>query len=123
MSALFIFLKNYLTKAELERYNYSALVTWCTMIIYTIISEGGSWMKVNFDISKPIYQQVIAEIQRSLVRGELEPGSKLPSQRDLAQKLKVNHNTIQRPIERWKEMVLWKLYVEWVHSSLRILRV
>ncbi|MCK4257839.1 MAG: GntR family transcriptional regulator [Halanaerobiales bacterium] len=53
-------------------------------------------MQVNFDISKPIYQQVIVEIQRSLVRGELEPGSKLPSQRDLAKELKVNHNTIQR---------------------------
>lgn len=53
-------------------------------------------MEINFDISKPIYQQVIAEIQRSLVRGELKPGDKLPSQRDLARELKVNHNTIQR---------------------------
>lgn len=53
-------------------------------------------MQVDFDISQPIYQQVISEIQRSLVRGELKPGDKLPSQRDLAQAMKVNHNTIQR---------------------------
>ncbi len=53
-------------------------------------------MQINFDISKPIYEQVIAEIKRSLVRGELKPGSKLPSQRDLAKDLQVNHNTIQR---------------------------
>jgi GntR family transcriptional regulator len=53
-------------------------------------------MQVDFDISQPIYQQVIIEIQRSLVRGELKPGDKLPSQRDLAQTMKVNHNTIQR---------------------------
>lgn len=53
-------------------------------------------MQVNFDIEKPIYLQIIAEIQRALVRGELNPGDKLPSQRDLAQEMKVNHNTIQR---------------------------
>lgn len=53
-------------------------------------------MEVNFDISKPIYQQIIAEIQRSLVRGDLQPGDKLPSQREMAKELKVNHNTIQR---------------------------
>lgn len=53
-------------------------------------------MQVDFDISQPIYQQVITEILRSLVRGELKPGDKLPSQRDMAQTMKVNHNTIQR---------------------------
>lgn len=53
-------------------------------------------MQVDFDISQPIYQQVITEILRSLVRGDLQPGDKLPSQRDLAQTMKINHNTIQR---------------------------
>lgn len=53
-------------------------------------------MQINFDTSKPIYKQIVAEIKRSLVRGDLEPGSKLPSQRELAKQLKVNHNTIQR---------------------------
>lgn len=53
-------------------------------------------MQLNFDISKPIYEQIIAEIKRSLVRGDLKPGSKLPSQRELARELQINHNTVQR---------------------------
>lgn len=53
-------------------------------------------MQLNFDISKPIYEQIIAEIKRSLVRGDLKPGSKLPSQRELARELRINHNTVQR---------------------------
>lgn len=53
-------------------------------------------MQLNFDISKPIYEQIITEIKRSLVRGDLKPGSKLPSQRELARELQINHNTVQR---------------------------
>ncbi len=50
----------------------------------------------QFDNSQPIYLQVINEIKKALVRGDLSPGDKLPSQRDLATLLKINPNTIQR---------------------------
>ncbi len=53
-------------------------------------------MKVDFDASKPIYQQVIDEIRKAVARGALKPGEKIPSQRELAQSLQVNPNTIQR---------------------------
>lgn len=53
-------------------------------------------MKIKYDASKPIYEQIINEIKKMIVRGELSPGDKLPSQRRMARKVEVNPNTIQR---------------------------
>jgi len=52
--------------------------------------------RVDFDSRYPIYQQIIDHFSRSLVRGETEPGDRIPSIRDLSAALKVNANTIQR---------------------------
>lgn len=54
-----------------------------------------SW-RTDFDERYPIYQQIVNRFSRSLVKGELEPGERIPSIRDLAISLKVNTNTIQR---------------------------
>jgi len=53
-------------------------------------------MKIEFNTSKPIYEQVIDEIKRQIARGEIEPNGKLPSQRELAKEIEVNPNTVQR---------------------------
>ena len=50
----------------------------------------------EFDERFPIYQQIVNLFCRSLVKGEIEPGERIPSIRDLAHLLKVNTNTIQR---------------------------
>jgi GntR family transcriptional regulator len=63
-------------------------------------------MKVNFDAAKPIYEQIIDQIKKMMVRGELNPGDKLPSQRDMAKIIEVNPNTIQRA---YREMELLNL--------------
>ncbi len=42
----------------------------------------------------PIYAQIAAEVKRMLARGELSPGSKLPSARALAEEARVNPNTV-----------------------------
>jgi len=53
-------------------------------------------MDIDFNAAYPIYEQVIEEIKKEIVRGELKPGAKLPSQRQLARKIDVNPNTVQR---------------------------
>lgn len=53
-------------------------------------------MDIDFNAAHPIYEQVIEEIKKELVRGDLRPGEKLPSQRKLAKKIEVNPNTVQR---------------------------
>jgi GntR family transcriptional regulator len=40
--------------------------------------------------------QIIDEFKKSIIRTELKPGDKIPSQREYAQKVRVNPNTVQR---------------------------
>jgi len=42
----------------------------------------------------PIFQQIGDNVRRFLARGDLRPGEKLPSARDLAGELRVNPNTV-----------------------------
>jgi len=50
----------------------------------------------EFDESRPIYLQVMEAIKKAIVRGDLKPGDKIPSVRELAQKLRINPNTVQK---------------------------
>ena len=63
-------------------------------------------MKIKYDASKPIYEQIIDEIKKKIVRGELSSGDKLPSQRGMAKKVEVNPNTIQRAYREMENMDL-----------------
>lgn len=53
-------------------------------------------MRLNLDQHSPIYRQIIDEFKRSIARGDLRPGDRIPSQRELAAMVKVNPNTVQR---------------------------
>ncbi|MBR6807792.1 MAG: GntR family transcriptional regulator [Clostridia bacterium] len=50
------------------------------------------------DNNSPIYLQIAEKIKSDIVSGELSPGARLPSVRDLALKLKVNPNTVQKAL-------------------------
>lgn len=51
---------------------------------------------MDYDKSRAIYKQIIEDFQKQLVRKELGPGDKIPSQREYAQQVRVNPNTVQR---------------------------
>jgi DNA-binding transcriptional regulator YhcF (GntR family) len=53
-------------------------------------------MEPVFDDKLPIYLQIINYLKSELISGNLKPGDKLPSVRDLSSSLKVNPNTIAR---------------------------
>jgi GntR family transcriptional regulator len=50
----------------------------------------------EFDPNTPIYVQIMNTIKQDLVSGNLKPGDKLASVRELAERLSVNPNTVQR---------------------------
>lgn len=50
----------------------------------------------DFQTSQPIYVQVADRLKKQIVRGQLRPGDKLLSVRELAIQYKVNPNTVQR---------------------------
>jgi len=55
-------------------------------------------MNWKFTGDRPVYQQIMAAIRGSILKGELPPGRKIPSVRDLAAEAQVNPNTMQRAL-------------------------
>ena len=51
--------------------------------------------------ARPIYVQIMDEVRRLIVTGELRPDDPLPSVRQLAADLRVNHNTI---VQAYREL-------------------
>ncbi len=56
-------------------------------------------MEWNYRGDLPIYSQLIRRIKQGIVSGDLSPGERLPSVRDLATEAGVNPNTMQRALQ------------------------
>lgn len=54
------------------------------------------WFQVDPRSSTPIYQQVVDGVKVAVARAILEPGEKMPSVRELASVMTLNHNTIAK---------------------------
>lgn len=53
-------------------------------------------MSDEFDPNIPIYKQLMSIIKRKIILGNINPGDKLPSIREMSSEFKVNPNTVQR---------------------------
>ena len=51
---------------------------------------------LDYRDKRPIYEQMVEKLERLIVSGGLEQGSKMPSVRSLAVELAINPNTVQR---------------------------
>ena len=63
-------------------------------------------MAWQFNSSRPIYQQIVDEIELRILNSTYEMGMRLPSVRDLAVLAAVNPNTMQRALAELEEMGL-----------------
>jgi GntR family transcriptional regulator len=61
-----------------------------------------SFMK--FDAAQPIYRQIIDDFMKKIIRGELQNGDRIPSQREYAEMVRVNPNTVQRAYREMEVM-------------------
>lgn len=55
-------------------------------------------MVFYFDNERPIYLQLVEQLEHYIVSGRIEPNEKLPSVRELANEAQVNPNTMQRAL-------------------------
>ena len=62
--------------------------------------------RMECNTASPIYLQVINELKKRMVKGELKPGEKMPSNRELAVLFKVNQNTAARIYREMESMGL-----------------
>ena len=53
-------------------------------------------MNWNFTNDRPIYLQLIEQLEREITSGALKPGSWMPPVRELAGKMGISPNTVQR---------------------------
>lgn len=51
---------------------------------------------IDYKDARPIYEQIVERFQLLILKGVLEPDSKMPSVRNLAVELSINPNTIQK---------------------------
>lgn len=63
-------------------------------------------MDFEFDNQKPIYLQLVEQLQLYVISGKIPPGEKLPSIRELALQAQVNPNTIQRALAELEDLHL-----------------
>jgi len=67
---------------------YDKWYTWHKQSMFEIrVSPGGS---------RPIYRQIMDQVRQAVATGELAVGDALPSVRQLAQELVLNHNTVAK---------------------------
>ena len=55
-------------------------------------------MNWKFSGDRPVYQQIMENIRGAVLGGELPPGGRVPSVRELAMQAQVNPNTMQRAL-------------------------
>jgi len=67
-------------------------------------------MKFEFDNNIPIYIQLVEQLKKYIISGEIKIGERLPSVRDLAIKSKVNPNTMQKALVELENLKL--IYTE-----------
>lgn len=60
-------------------------------------------MQLKLDHRAPVYVQVIQYFKEQIASGALAMGEEIPSRRELAQKLNINPNTVQRAYKEMEE--------------------
>jgi GntR family transcriptional regulator len=53
------------------------------------------FLDIDSEDPRPVFRQIVDEVQRCVAVGVLRPGEPLPAVRELAARLKVNANTVQ----------------------------
>ena len=56
----------------------------------------GIWIQIAPGTDQPIYAQIVAQIEAAVAKGDLRPGDRLPTVRQLAEELVLNPNTVAK---------------------------
>lgn len=63
-------------------------------------------MKLELNNREPIYLQVVTHFKQRIALGELVAGAEIPSRRELAVKLNINPNTVQKAYKEMEDQML-----------------
>ena len=54
------------------------------------------FIEIDIDSPNPVYEQIVQEVIQGVLSGALMPGDNMPSIRQLASDLELNHNTVAK---------------------------
>jgi GntR family transcriptional regulator len=54
---------------------------------------------ISLKTGLPVYKQVIFAVKKAMVTGQLAPGDRFPSIRQISQELRINPNTVQKVVK------------------------
>lgn len=57
------------------------------------------YLRLNYQSGEAIYRQIVEQVKYKVASGELKPGQRLPSIRELAKQLKINPRTTVKAYE------------------------
>ncbi len=57
------------------------------------------YLRLNYQSGEAIYRQIVEQVKYKVATGELKPGQRMPSIRELAKQLKINPRTVVRAYE------------------------
>src|SRR5215471_4926128 len=68
--------------------------------------------KLNYRAVKTsrLYEQIVQQIEESIVKGDLKPGDQLPAERDLAQRFGVSRTAVREAVKALREKGLVEAY-------------
>lgn len=53
---------------------------------------------IKFQYGSPIYEQIVYAVKKAIATGQLKPGDKFPSVREMSKELRINPNTAQKVV-------------------------
>lgn len=53
---------------------------------------------IKFQYGSPIYEQIVYAVKKAIATGQLKPGDKFPSVREMSKELRINPNTAQKAV-------------------------
>ncbi len=77
----------------------------CLYIQYSLKQKGGDQLEivVSNKTSRPLYEQIVAQIKSQIMNGTLKAGEMLPSIRSLARSLQISILTVQKAYDILQE--------------------
>src|SRR5262252_4722619 len=74
------------------------------------VAPAGDRLVYKLVRTSRLYEQIVQQIEESIVKGDLKPGDQLPAERDLAQKFGVSRTAVREAVKALREKGLVEAY-------------
>src|SRR5579859_2244220 len=72
--------------------------------------RAGGWFVYKLVRTSRLYEQIVQQIEESIVKGDLKPGDQLPAERELAQRFGVSRTAVREAVKALREKGLVEAY-------------